>query len=681
MDMPKSTSRTGTIMAVGLVILLLLGTAIAFLCYYRVQYSTQTLLQKQHNIEQAWLNNAMEEINAWRNEMLSQARFVSSSEMFRLFITDFQELGENQRKLVHEPDSLYSHNETIRSMAEQMTYLQDLLKDFTKRRAWTDARVLLPDATQLIAPDFSLPLTDIQKALVEKAAESGKSLFGPIHTHEGVLVINLAEPFFEVLGTDEPKPVGILLLTLPMERPITTFLTSKSEYSKGMRARIVEKTAEGATAILMDSGVVVQEKTPAMPPDEFPFMLRDSVDGHGQVYSLGAKPAGLDWMYVLGLPASIVEKEIHEQTLQIYGGGAAATCACAILGMLIWSMMTSKQHKEHVKYLTELNRKNEQQKIMLQSINASLDAGLILVDDHDNILVSNPNFQEIIGRTEEIPEHAPLSEIVPDELLVPLQEKMRSMERSDKAGYMEARIKPENGGEERLYRISLYPYIDSYGSPDFAHTGCVAIFQDITVFRQQALIRQEREAAMLSALGRAIESVDPNMVGHSDKMAAVAKLLAEKLNMTPEEKETLNISSRLSQVGKIFVPRDLLTRHDLSPEELAEVKRAPEYADRILHDLHFDLPIQQTVRQMGEKMDGSGPLGMKAEELTAAGCALAVINAFIAMTSPRAWRKDKQIDPEEAIKLLAQNAAFNQDTVAALAEIPKADLLKAINKN
>lgn len=46
-----------------------------------------------------------------------------------------------------------------------------------------------------------------------------------------------------------------------------------------------------------------------------------------------------------------------------------------------------------------------------------------------------------------------------------------------------------------------------------------------------------------------------------------------------------------------------------------------------------------------------------------------VVNAFVAMTSPRAWRDDDGMDPNEAVRELAQEPGFDQEIVTALARV------------
>uniref|UniRef100_UPI002602330C HD-GYP domain-containing protein n=1 Tax=uncultured Desulfovibrio sp. TaxID=167968 RepID=UPI002602330C len=125
--------------------------------------------------------------------------------------------------------------------------------------------------------------------------------------------------------------------------------------------------------------------------------------------------------------------------------------------------------------------------------------------------------------------------------------------------------------------------------------------------------------------------------------------------------------------------RELLTKKGkLTPEEQAEVNRAPEYAYGILRDMQFSLPVPDAVYQMGERMDGSGlPRGLRGEEITLNARVLAVVNAFCAMVSARSYRAG--MPPEQAIGLLREDAGFDVRVVDALARIPQEALRRAVD--
>ncbi len=83
---------------------------------------------------------------------------------------------------------------------------------------------------------------------------------------------------------------------------------------------------------------------------------------------------------------------------------------------------------------------------------------------------------------------------------------------------------------------------------------------------------------------------------------------------------------------------------------------------------------------MGKSLEKSQMDGKAKESISLCGRALAVINAFIAMTSARAWRKDGGMDTQTAIRVMSADARFDTDIVKALGLVPAAELEKIIGR-
>ncbi|MGE9986193.1 HD domain-containing phosphohydrolase [Desulfovibrio sp. SGI.169] len=550
--------------------------------------------------------------------------------------------------------------------------MQDLLKDFTRRRAWTDARVLRADGTPLVAPAFAAPLTPEQTELVRRTAESGRATFGPIRKGKNGLIMDMADPLFEVLGAKEPQPVAVLLLSVPMDKPLAGFLARTGEHKETLLPRIVTHGPNGpVVALVRDGGVHLEGMNARLPkpPEQkpLPFQRRQALQGGGEVYSMGAHPTVLDWLFALETPAAEVDDLIRSQTWQIYGLGILASLGVTLFGAFVWARATSRTHEIRARQLEALYTTIHNQKLLLDSVNASLQAGLVLVDSQGRVQMANPAFCALSAAGGDIGPGTPLVEALPGKAAVKLLADMALVNNQGRSTSVEITLPPSpadgDGGEEngeRLFRVNLYPYGPAADNADLAATGCVGIFQDITLFRRNAERARQQQRALISALVHAIESVDPNLAGHSDRLASVTEKVAEEMHLDPREKETLSLASRLSQIDKIFVPRDILTKRGaLTPEEREQVHRAREYADKVLHDLRFDLPVRETMREMGERMDGSGsPQGLRGEEISRCGRVLAAVNAFVAMTSPRAWRNDNGIPTGEAVAQMLQTRAL-----------------------
>lgn len=157
----------------------------------------------------------------------------------------------------------------------------------------------------------------------------------------------------------------------------------------------------------------------------------------------------------------------------------------------------------------------------------------------------------------------------------------------------------------------------------------------------------------VGVLTRAVGLRDPFLKGHGDRVAELAGTVARRLGLTEEECRTIDLAARLSQVGKIFIPDDILTkpgRHD--PEEMAVMRTHVARALDVLEPIDFGLPVAEALGQMQERLDGTGyPDGLSGEAVGMPARVLAVVDVFCARTSARSYRD--QVTPGQALFYLA----------------------------
>lgn len=169
---------------------------------------------------------------------------------------------------------------------------------------------------------------------------------------------------------------------------------------------------------------------------------------------------------------------------------------------------------------------------------------------------------------------------------------------------------------------------------------------------------------------RAIELTDPYLAGHSRLMGALAVEVAKALNAGDLDLATIETAANLSQVGKLFVDRELLFKEGpLSAEEKRAMEAHVRHAERVLHGIDFGLPVLEAVCQMNESPNGQGyPAGLEGPAIGVPGRVLGVANSFCAMVEPRAYRAARPV--EEALTLLREAGdLYDQRVVAALDEV------------
>uniref|UniRef100_B8IZY1 Putative PAS/PAC sensor protein n=1 Tax=Desulfovibrio desulfuricans (strain ATCC 27774 / DSM 6949 / MB) TaxID=525146 RepID=B8IZY1_DESDA len=673
----KYQLRKAVVAAVSLAIFLVASAVAYVLCTLQLRNVTQDVLNSQREIEQVWLEKSLEAVHTWRNGLVEQARFVSSAEMFRLYAVDVRNLGPDGAARLAAPDAQGSGDEALRSLAEQLPYMQDLLRDFAKSRQWTAARIVLPDGQPLVIQEHDAALGEAQIDMVRRAIAGKSIVFGPVRALGQNLVMDLADPLYEVLGQGSTVPVAALLATIPVDRALASFLSLSQEQYREIRQCIVQQHVESMQVISLRGGKADLFPYPAdLQEGSLAFKRRQGIAEQGEVYSLGSYVSAFNWWMVLEVPVGIVDSVLESQSRQIYGLGVLGSLGTALLVALVWAGIAGRSYRATARHFQRLYALIKQQKLMLDSVNASLQAGLMLADSRGRLQMCNPAFSAMTGKSETELVGSNLCSVLPDSAAETLMEGMQKVAEEKVEGSLELSLGQDQ--DARLYRVTLFPFEDSLQGEISETGGCVGIFQDITEFRRRAEAARERQASSIAALVRAIESVDVNLIGHSQKMEQVVELLAGSLDLPDKDRETLRLAARLSQVGKIFVPHHLLIKTGkLTPEEQKEVMRAPEYAYRALCDLQFGLPVPDAVYQMGERLDGTGqPRKLSGNDITPNARILAVVNAFCAMVSPRSYRAG--MEPQEAIILLKRDQGFDQDVVAALATLPVDSLQKAI---
>ncbi|MDR3358538.1 MAG: PAS domain-containing protein [Desulfovibrio sp.] len=667
------------VVTAGALLFVVLTVIAGVLCNLQFKYSTRETLSTQRDMQQVWVDKSLEAIRSWRGVLVEQARAISTSEMFRLFAVDVKSLGPDGPARVSAPGASRSEDKAVSSLAEQLAYMRDILLDTVRRRQWISARVLTEGGEALITPEFAEPLLPVQTELVKRAAAARTTVFGPVRRQDDVVMMDVADPLYEMPGKDEPRPVAFLLVTLPMEKNLSGFLAQSPDQNREFLPCILNRGPRGTEAVLWRDGAIRIVRAGFEPDADLslPFRKRQLVGGGGEAYSLGSRLTEMDWCVMLEVPAAVVDGLLESRRRQIYGLGVLGSVGAALLLAFAWASIVSRSHRATSRHFQRLYTVIRQQKLMLDSINASLQVGLLLVDGEGHVQVCNPAFCQISGKTEEDLAGLPLDGALPSQAAEDMRACMNCVAGVGEMASIEISLDSHDG--LRLYRVTLFPFEDQQDAGESKTGGCVGIFQDITEFRRKAEEARKRQGNLIAALVRAIESVDENLIGHSQKMERVVELLSAQMDLEEKDRATLRLAARLCQIGKIFVPRNLLTKiGKLTAEEQQELMRAPEYAYNALRDLQFDLPVPEAVYQMGERMDGTGsPQRLEGEQIVTNARILAVVNAFCAMTSARSYRAG--MNPAQAIELLARNPGFDAKVVENLAALSIEELRNALN--
>jgi HD-GYP domain-containing protein (c-di-GMP phosphodiesterase class II) len=181
--------------------------------------------------------------------------------------------------------------------------------------------------------------------------------------------------------------------------------------------------------------------------------------------------------------------------------------------------------------------------------------------------------------------------------------------------------------------------------------------------RNVASFEEQKELflGMIKALVNAIDAKDPYTCGHSDRVARMARCLAEELQQPPDECEHIYMSGLLHDVGKIGIPDSVLLKPSgLTDDELATIKRHPEMGAAIVEHLPQLNYALSGILHHHESFDGRGyPARLRGEDIPWFARILAVPDAYDAMTSDRPYRAG--MPSEKAEQILRDGAGKQWD--------------------
>jgi HD-GYP domain-containing protein (c-di-GMP phosphodiesterase class II) len=150
---------------------------------------------------------------------------------------------------------------------------------------------------------------------------------------------------------------------------------------------------------------------------------------------------------------------------------------------------------------------------------------------------------------------------------------------------------------------------------------------------------------VLTALSQAIEARDPYTRGHSDRVSALAEIVARRLGWKTARFGALKLGAVLHDVGKLNVDGAILRKPGpLDEGEYLEIKRHPLDGARMIRRLETLRPALPYILFHHERWDGSGyPSGRSREQIPVGARIVAVTDAFDAMTSLRPYRAPLQL--------------------------------------
>lgn len=199
-------------------------------------------------------------------------------------------------------------------------------------------------------------------------------------------------------------------------------------------------------------------------------------------------------------------------------------------------------------------------------------------------------------------------------------------------------------------------------------SGILMILEDITDLVEERERRGRILRELVQTCVAVIDRRDPFSAHHSARVAEVAGAIARCMHMDEAAVETCDIAGALMNLGKVTVPRRLLTKTEiLTDTELAMVRESILTSAELIKGVEFDGPVADTIRQIQERWDGKGqPDNLAQENILPTARVVAVANAFVGMVSARAYRQGMSFDEAAKALMSSTGTAYDRRPVSAL---------------
>jgi putative nucleotidyltransferase with HDIG domain len=221
----------------------------------------------------------------------------------------------------------------------------------------------------------------------------------------------------------------------------------------------------------------------------------------------------------------------------------------------------------------------------------------------------------------------------------------------------------KTGGEKRNWKLQFQPGDDAPFSL-FANVRAQTDQHDEPV-RLLWLLRETRERTaegenlksipirlksclygLVEAFAHAVEMKYLQTAGHQKRVAKLAVAIAREMGFSLNQLEGIKVAALLHDIGKIAVPTEILSKPGvLSNLEGKLIKSHCQVGFELLKNIDFPWPVQQTILQHHERLDGSGyPAGLTAADILLEAKILMVADVLEAMICDRPYGPTQSID-------------------------------------
>ncbi len=613
-------------------------------------------------------------LSDWVERQFAEMNGLAENASVQLYLTELSAADGDRSQITDEP--------------VQIGYLRNLLIATAQRGGFRDpapapaiganlrrlgiAGIALLDAQKrpLVASPEMPPLEGRLAAFLADMPAGGRALLDIFAGADGAPAMGFVVPIFSVEGGDSRqigyalglKPVAGELFALlrppgPLEAGAETLLVRPAGAAIEYLSPLVDGTAALARRVARDTPDLAEAFAVAAPGG-----FAQKRDYRGSVVLVtGREVAATPWtlVYKVERDVALGESDRRGTRLAVYSGLGLALLAGVLA--TVWYYASSRRAAQAAADFRALATRFASQGELLRLVTDSQPNAIFIADAEGRYRFANREAARRAGLAEADLLGKSLAQVLgpaaAERYLRPNKEALaedapvRRIERL------------ERDGEATVLQSAHVPLPPG---PDLPRSVLV-VEQDITAVVRERERRERIMRQLVRAMAAAVDRRDRYAADQSVRVAALSFAIAGEMGLDPVLAETAETAGNLMNFGKLLVPPELLTKAGkLSADEIRLIRSSIQATADIIAGIEFDGPVVETLRQMQEHWDGSGPRGLAGEQIAVTARIVAVANAFVAMASPRAYRAGSDVDAALTELLGKVGSLFDRRVVAAL---------------
>lgn len=623
------------------------------------------------------------EVDAWVSGNFKELRTLADNPSLQLYVTELKLIGEGSRKPRAEGDGEPS----------QKSYLRNLLLYTAQRAGFGAGGAAIPANVPKGASKSGLAIIDnngnvlVSSALpqqtkelmlehVKQSAPGQEGLIDIRKDKDGAVYMGFVVPVFAIQGDHNAESqlarvVGVKTLD---DAGLFTLLKHPGTTEKTLETLIMRE-ADGKVEYLsprMDGAALLSgtDGKAALEPllkdvGSFSALLTDY---RGQkVLATSRAVSGTPWTLMIKIDQqeALAESAQRRAGLEIFLFMVIAIIALVVAAT--WWRANSKRSVLMSEYFQRMATRAQAQEQLLRLVADHQPEPIYIVDNKQIIRFANLQAAQEAGMA---------VEAIPGKTLRDLRGPVRAEHLSEKCGEVMQRgqvaYAVEREGEDRdtqlVFRSAYVPldHIPLVNLPK-PTPGVLVVEQDITEVVRERELRMKTQRQLTETLVTLVDKRDPFSANHSKLVSQLAYEVAVQMELDSASTETASKAGMLMNIGKIIVPPELLTKTSpLSFEEKRTIHQSMNMAAELMESISFDGPVAETLRQWQEKWDGTGPMGLRGEDILITARIIACANAFIGMVSPRSWRTAMPIESASKFLMEQCDTHFDRRVVVAM---------------